>query len=158
MHTIACAIASVNSTRFDSDGYSCSMDIRDIRLQRLGQLLDEHNGNKAALARTLKKAPAQISQWFAGVRTITEVTAREIEHAAKRPVGWMDALPPHASLKLSGQHISPPPAPWPLPAVAADRFYRLPAEDRDKINTFAAFVAAERDRAGHKRHKGPAAA
>lgn len=53
-------------------------------------LLAEHNGNKAALARTLGKAPAQVSQWFNGVRTITEDSAREIERRAKKPDMWLD--------------------------------------------------------------------
>jgi transcriptional regulator with XRE-family HTH domain len=66
------------------------MDIRATRLARLNVLLAEHKGNKAALARTLKKAAAQVSQWCNGVRTISEDTAREIELAAKRPPGWLD--------------------------------------------------------------------
>lgn len=66
------------------------MHIKDVRLARLHVLLAEHGNNKAALARTLGKAPAQVSQWFNGVRTITEESARSIEIAAKRPRGWMD--------------------------------------------------------------------
>jgi transcriptional regulator with XRE-family HTH domain len=66
------------------------MNIRDIRLARLNILLQQHKGSKAALARTLKKAPAQVSQWCNGVRTISEDSAREIEAATKRPAGWMD--------------------------------------------------------------------
>lgn len=72
------------------------MDVRDIRLKRLEVLLREHGNNKAALARTLRKAPAQISQWFSGIRTITEDSAREIEREAKRPRGWLDSLDENA--------------------------------------------------------------
>lgn len=68
------------------------MDIREIRLKRLEELLREHDNNKAALARTLKKAPAQVSQWFNGVRTITEESARAIEREAKKPYGWLDFI------------------------------------------------------------------
>jgi hypothetical protein len=67
------------------------MDVADRRLQRLGVLLKEHKGNKAALARTLGKAPAQVTQWFAGTRKITERSAREIERRADRAEGWLDA-------------------------------------------------------------------
>ena len=66
------------------------MDIREIRLSRLAILLAAHDDNKAALARTLGKQPAQISQWFNGVRTITEDSARAIEKATKKATGWMD--------------------------------------------------------------------
>lgn len=66
------------------------MHIRDIRLARLAVLLAEHNDNKAALARTLGKQPAQVSQWFNGVRTITEESARAIERSAKKPARWLD--------------------------------------------------------------------
>lgn len=44
------------------------------------------------LAVRIKKSPAQISQWLSGYRTITEETAREIEHNAGKPKGWLDAL------------------------------------------------------------------
>lgn len=66
------------------------MDVKEIRLARLDELLREHGNNKAALARTLHKAPAQVSQWFNRVRSITEESARDIEQRAKRPKGWMD--------------------------------------------------------------------
>lgn len=68
------------------------MDVRERRLARLQQLLDEHDGNKASLARMLKKQPAQVSQWFTGIRTITEDSAREIEINANRPEGWLDTM------------------------------------------------------------------
>jgi plasmid maintenance system antidote protein VapI len=66
--------------------------IREIRLQRLQVLLDEHKGVKKDLAKTLGKAPAQISQWIGGARTITEDSARSIEKAAKKPPGWLDFM------------------------------------------------------------------
>lgn len=90
--TIASAIYDVNSTRFRSDRYYSLVNIKEVRLARLQELLAEQNNNKAALARLLGKQPAQVSQWFNGVRTITEESAREIEKKAKRPSGWMDDL------------------------------------------------------------------
>jgi transcriptional regulator with XRE-family HTH domain len=68
------------------------VDVKEIRIEKLRELLREHRNNKAALARTLHKAPAQVSQWFNGVRSITEESAREIEAAARRPRGWLDQL------------------------------------------------------------------
>ena len=89
--TIAPAIHSVNSARFDSVRYIEPMEVSERRVARLRLLLSEHDGNRAKLARHLGKAPAQVNQWFNGVRTITERSAREIESKAGRPEGWLDA-------------------------------------------------------------------
>lgn len=102
------------------------VDIRETRLARLTLLLHEY-GSKKALAAKLKKAPAQVSQWFNRVRTITEDSAREIERNAERHVGWLDlpvsaetALPRHA-------HRAEEPKAnyrtWPF-SVAYERFER----------------------------------
>jgi len=66
------------------------MDIRSIRLARLKWLLKQHGGRNAALARAIGKAPAQVSQWLNGVRTINEESAREIETQAWLEPGLMD--------------------------------------------------------------------
>lgn len=106
-HTIAHAIAKGNSASYDSTGYSPEVsNIREIRLQRLLELLDEHKGVKKALAATIGKAPAQVSQWVSGVRTITEESAREIEKMARKPVGWMDMQPSEPALSV--REPSPP--------------------------------------------------
>ncbi len=105
--TIASAIGFVNSARFASGRYDAQMSVRDIRLQRLNQLLAEHENSKVALARTLKKAPAQISQWCNGVRTISEETARELERNARRPDGWFDSLDAPGPLKYSLVNVEP---------------------------------------------------
>jgi transcriptional regulator with XRE-family HTH domain len=68
------------------------MNVKEVRLARLRQLLEQHGNSKAKLAVALKKAPAQVSQWFNGVRQITEDTARELERNAKLPDGWLDRL------------------------------------------------------------------
>lgn len=106
-HTIAHAIADCNSAGYDSKGYSPEVsNIREIRLQQLLQLLEEHRGVKKALAATIGKAPAQVSQWISGVRTITEESARDIEKMARKPAGWMDN--PIQEQGLSVQEKDPP--------------------------------------------------
>ncbi len=66
------------------------MDIYEIRLARLTVLLQRHRNNKAELARSINKAPAQVSQWFASHRRIGESVAREIEDRLRLGEGWMD--------------------------------------------------------------------
>lgn len=110
------------------------MDIRDTRLARLHELLAQHAGVKKDLAATVGKAPAQVSQWFNGVRTITEESARDMERAAKLPAGWFDR-------PLSGLHSGATPllayqarepdalgvADWPFPRIDARKVARLDA-------------------------------
>lgn len=66
------------------------MDLKEARLAQLLVLLAEEKGKKSALAKTIKKKPAQVSQWLSSYRTISEDTAREIEAAYKKPHGWLD--------------------------------------------------------------------
>jgi transcriptional regulator with XRE-family HTH domain len=90
-NTIAHVIGSCNSARYNIECYASAVStIREIRLQRLLCLLEEHKGIKKVLAAAIGKAPAQVSQWVNGTRTITEETAREIERGAKKPPGWLD--------------------------------------------------------------------
>jgi hypothetical protein len=128
------------------------MDIRDIRLARLQQLLVDHKDNKAALARSLKKHPAQVSQWFSGIRTITEDSARDIEKAAGKPKGWLDT--PTQSYGVGGIVAMEQPQQaylWPLGEVSAKRFYRLPSEEQQKIVSHASFICSEwESKAGHE--------
>lgn len=71
--------------------------IDDIRRERLLQLIAE-KGTQAALARVIGKSPAQISQWVnrspdsktGKPRVMDSATAREIESACGKVVGWMD--------------------------------------------------------------------
>ena len=71
--------------------------IDNIRRERLLQLIAEH-GTQAALARVISKSPAQISQWVnrspnsatGKPRVMDSATAREIESACGKAVGWMD--------------------------------------------------------------------
>ena len=71
--------------------------VDEIRLERLQLLIKEHH-TQAALARKIDKSPAQISQWMnrspnsksGKPRVMDGTTARTIEHACGKPVGWMD--------------------------------------------------------------------
>lgn len=124
------------------------MQIRDIRLARLAQLLKEHDGNKAALARTLGKAPAQISQWFNGVRTITEDSAREIERKAKRTRGWLDSIeassPAAAPTPLRVRESESNYASWPFSSITPLSYHTdLTQAQRDRVEAFAAGVLGE---------------
>ncbi|MEN9420198.1 MAG: hypothetical protein RI988_3819 [Pseudomonadota bacterium] len=67
------------------------MKITDIRRHNLQLLQDaDYGGVQARMASRLKRKPAQISQWFAGYRTIREDTARDLEQKAGKPPGWLD--------------------------------------------------------------------
>lgn len=70
------------------------VNVRESRQAALTLLLEEDagpiRGRKQRLAARIKKAPAQVSQWLSGYRTIDEETAREIEKRAKKPPRWMD--------------------------------------------------------------------
>lgn len=71
--------------------------VDEIRLERLQLLIKEHE-TQAALARKIDKSPAQISQWInrspdsktGKPRVMDRGTARTIESACGKPVGWMD--------------------------------------------------------------------
>lgn len=126
------------------------MHIKEIRLARLAELLLDHEGSKAKLAKTLKKAPAQVSQWFNGVRTITEDTARQIEHEAKKPTGWLDT--PIGAVRLNtaiaaestGQF-----SPWPFRNIPFAKYFELPAQERQNIESYAEFVFNKAANSGH---------
>ena len=120
--TIAHATRRVNNTRFFSGGYDAQVNIRDVRRDNLALLLGGRL--KRDLARDIRKAPAQVSQWLNHVRTITEETAREIESALGLPEHWMDT--PHTSLDdtapapAKGIDLPKTPAPPQPPAGAND--------------------------------------
>ena len=107
-----------------------------VRLERLRWLLKRHGGRKAALAKAIGKAPAQVSQWLSGVRTISEESAREIEAQAwldpgvmDRPLNTTEATAP----TLRGNRGTP----WPFSAIAPDTYNALPGAHRQAIETFA---------------------
>lgn len=119
--------------------------MKEIRLQRLQQLLDEHGGLKVELAKTLHKKPAQISQWFTHRRTLSEDTARELETRLKKPRGWFDTLsdvpsaplPAHISERLAVYDI------WPFPRIDERLFRRLDSAQIRDIETGMLAVAAQ---------------
>lgn len=90
------------------------MSMKDVRLANLLVLLEEEAGVKAALARRIKKSPAQLSQWLSGYRTISEGTAREIERAAKKPAAWLDGP---AITSPAAAQVAPPQLVDALPVV-----------------------------------------
>lgn len=66
-------------------------DLRERRKANLEALRDEKfEGNSRRLAAAIERSPSQLSQWFTGVRTITEESARHIEVALRLPAGWLD--------------------------------------------------------------------
>jgi hypothetical protein len=73
------------------DGYHCAMKpVAQIRRERLAQLIEEDfEGNGAALARHTSKDRKQISAWL-NYKNMRDVTAREIEEACLKPLGWLD--------------------------------------------------------------------
>lgn len=87
------------------------MNIRDLRRQRLQQLLEklgQERGAQAKLARIVGKASAQISMWLNGTRSIDEQSARDMELHAGLPERWFDALLPHGG----PLHEPDPPQYW----------------------------------------------
>jgi hypothetical protein len=70
------------------------MSIASVRLERLQELLKLNRyagrGGQARLGADINKAPAQISQWLSGARTINEDSARNIEQRLRLPALWMD--------------------------------------------------------------------
>lgn len=104
------------------------MDIKEIRVLRLKELLAsaEIGGKQTLLSKRIRKAPAQISQWINGTRTIREESAREIEAAAKLPPGWLDR--PH-DLPADDAAISS--------VVFSELLQRLPEAERHLIVTVA---------------------
>jgi SOS-response transcriptional repressor LexA len=85
-----------------------AIDLRGLRLERLAVVRDTtFGGNARELAAAIKRSPSQLSQWFTGVRTITEGSARHIENALGLSAGWLDT-PESAPTRLS----EPPPPPF----------------------------------------------
>lgn len=122
------------------------MDVREIRLHRLQQLLDDHHGSKVDLAATIKKQPAQVSQWFNGVRTISEFSARDIEKNAKLPARWMDTLPISLStgsgkVAYSVQETAEPH--WPFERIDRRAVERLTPAQLHDVETAMLAIAAQ---------------
>jgi hypothetical protein len=71
------------------------VNTKETRLEWLKHLIDTHSGpdrgKKARFAAAVGKAPAQISQWLGGTRSIEDETAREIEKRLGLPRWTMDA-------------------------------------------------------------------
>lgn len=98
------------------------MDIKSTRLANLGTLLARYGNHKGRLAAAIGKKPAQVSQWFAGVRTISEDSARDIESALKLAADWMD----REAGRTPGNHM----APIPIAASVVVAEQELPSHSR----------------------------
>lgn len=59
-----------------------------VRRERLRHLVDELSQSK--LSQAAGMSLSQIGQWLSGERNISEMSARRIESAAKKPSGWLD--------------------------------------------------------------------
>lgn len=89
--------------------------IRDIRRERLAELVAENRG-QSAVAEKLHKDKNQVYQWLQPAdspasRNISDRSARAIEMAFGRPRGWMDSdasgpAPPSQSARLDPEIMS----------------------------------------------------
>jgi hypothetical protein len=116
------------------------MHIRETRLARLQELLADYGGSKKALAAAVGKAPAQVSQWCNGVRTITEESARDMERSAKLPAMWFDHPPASVStgaglLAYVAREAAPGTPRWPFPRIDPLKVARLDARAIHDIET-----------------------
>jgi hypothetical protein len=72
------------------------MDLNELRRQNLLLVIaDVFGGRQIDLAKRMGRGQAQITQWKSPENGIHERSARLIEQAAGKPVGWMDL--PHDS-------------------------------------------------------------
>lgn len=81
-----------------------------IRRDNLNLLIRaEAKGNASDFARMVGKDRRQVSAWATGRKTMADDTAREIETARRKPVGWMDrkhgdsSLSVHADSRIESQ-------------------------------------------------------
>lgn len=125
------------------------MNIAEIRRLRLEALVAKQPGRakQRGLAAAIGKAPAQISQWINGTRTINEESARAIEKKLKLTERWMDN---EAEA-------------WPFPLVARERWEKLSPDDQAYVQSvmnlaisqrepLVATVLSTSDAAGAERH------
>lgn len=63
-----------------------------IRRDNLKLLLKQNNWTNADLARVLKKSDAYVAKLLRPGESFGEKTARNIEHEAKKPRGWLDQV------------------------------------------------------------------
>lgn len=130
------------------------MNIKDIRRLNLLLLQRTDFGNLASqLAKQIKRAPSQVSQWYMGYRTISEETARDIEEKCQKPPGWLDVTRtdiwgadpkdapasqsrPGTAVLVREPVLSVPTAPgrsWPHTALTAWQWHGLTEDERMQI-------------------------
>jgi hypothetical protein len=72
------------------------MEVSDVRLRNLLLIIESvFGGRQVHLARRMQRKESQITQWKRGNCRIHEKSARLIEAAAGKPMGWLDV--PHQS-------------------------------------------------------------
>ncbi|THF55942.1 helix-turn-helix domain-containing protein [Pseudothauera rhizosphaerae] len=127
--------------------------IDDIRAENLARLAGEH-GSVKNLAEHLRKSESQVSQWInrstnSGTgkpRTMRSTTARAIEEACGKEVGWLDRDQDHAPIENAGDvspstnihgggemeksKAAPTAARWPFLAVDESAYNALTNEGR----------------------------
>lgn len=105
------------------------MDISTARLNRLKQLLELEQyagrGGQARLAADIGRAPAQVSQWINGTRSINEESARNIEQRLRLPALWMDGDAPLI---------------WPFTRISPERWAQISADQRSRIEAMIAVL------------------
>jgi transcriptional regulator with XRE-family HTH domain len=123
-------------------------DVRQLRLARIAWLRDKRfDGSQAALAKAIGRSESQLSQWFNGVRTITEDSARHIERALRLNPGELDTpigsttddTPPTPAPPSAA---SPPPAPDPLEVLAAKLDALEPSMREHAVDTLKRYLLA----------------
>lgn len=143
------------------------MKILDIRRNNLQLLLQtEFKGVQRQMAAQLKRTPAQISQWFAGYRTIREDTARDIERRAGKPAGWLDidrtALGSDAHRGAAGATETIEAAPqlrtgkhsrWPLSVMSMTEWTELTDDERMELEAALLLAFAEVKRRRRERQE-----
>jgi SOS-response transcriptional repressor LexA len=76
-----------------------------VRLRQL--LIESFSGSQTVLSKRSGISLSQLGQYLGGYRNIGEKTARKIEEAAGKPIGWLDAR--DINMSLAGMGVRPVP-------------------------------------------------
>jgi len=126
--------------------FNCYMKtVEEIRRLRLAALVSEV-GTVVRVANTIKRGSAQVSQWLNASpdsrtgkpRTISNASARLIERAFDKPVGWLDHFSefppaPEQAAVVRIESGFQPYNTWPFRRLDARRFFSLPQSEQDVI-------------------------
>lgn len=115
--------------------------IHDIYRYRLRLLIAEH-GSQTALANALDKPAAQISQWIStgpSSRQLSPFTARQIEKALGKPLGWMDQPLNEGERRAAESFVPPIGRPVRQPAGGATMKGGRSVLSADRVNRLTRF-------------------